>query len=149
VPLRRVEQPRDRPRRRVVRGVARVAHNCGSAYEWAHHERLGRAAGLTAEDVERVRSGPDAPGWTPRRALLLRAADELHATRDISDALWEQLSGEFRDERELIEICMLAGHYEMLAGALNALRVQPDAVAQGSRPALIRMAEVAMRRRRS
>ncbi len=27
---------------------------------------------------------------------------------------------------ELIELCMLAGHYEMLAMTLNALRVQPE-----------------------
>lgn len=27
---------------------------------------------------------------------------------------------------ELIELCMLVGHYEMLAMTLNALRVQPD-----------------------
>jgi hypothetical protein len=26
----------------------------------------------------------------------------------------------------LIELCMLAGHYEMLAGTLNALRVEVD-----------------------
>jgi hypothetical protein len=29
-------------------------------------------------------------------------------------------------ETELIELCMLAGHYEMLAMTLNSLGVQPD-----------------------
>jgi hypothetical protein len=30
------------------------------------------------------------------------------------------------DERGLIELCMLVGHYEMVAMRLNALCVQPD-----------------------
>jgi alkylhydroperoxidase family enzyme len=115
--------------------ILRVAHNCDSDYERAHHERLGRRAGLGTEDIQRVRHGPDAPGWPPRRRLLLRAADELHAQRTIPDALWEQLRAELSDV-ELIELCMLVGHYEMLAMTLNALRVQPDAAPARARSGL-------------
>lgn len=105
--------------------ILRVAHNCDCDYEWRHHERLGRRAGLSADEVERVRAGADAAGWTPRQALLLRAADELHATRTLSDDLWGELRPLLNDQ-ELIELCMLTGHYEMLAMTLNALRVQPE-----------------------
>ena len=106
--------------------ILRVAHNCGSEYEWRHHERIGQRAGLSAEDVQRVREGPDAAGWAPCQELLLRAADELHATRRISDDLWDRLRPMLSD-KELIELCMLTGHYEMLAMTLNALQVQPEA----------------------
>src|SRR3954462_5078218 len=58
--------------------ILRTAHNTGCDYEWHHHERIGQTAGLTAEEIARVREGPDAPGWSPRRQALLRAADELH-----------------------------------------------------------------------
>ena len=61
--------------------ILRVAHNTGCDYEWGHHERLGQRAGLSAEEIARVRSGPEAAGWSERQALLLRAADELHAER--------------------------------------------------------------------
>lgn len=109
--------------------ILRVAHNCSSPYEWLHHERLGALAGLSPEQIARVRDGADAPGWTPRQALLLRAADELHGPgRTISDELWTALSAELRDV-DLIELCLLIGHYEMLAMTLNALRVAPDAAA--------------------
>jgi alkylhydroperoxidase family enzyme len=107
--------------------ILRVAHNCDSDYEWGHHERLGQRAGLSAEQVRRVREGPAAAGWSPHQALLLRAADELHADRTISDGLWGQLRPLLSDA-ELIELCMLIGHYEMLAMTLNALRVQPEAL---------------------
>ena len=116
------------PRRDSELVILRVAHNTGCDYEWGHHERLGQRAGLSAEEVERVRSGPEAPGWTPRQQLLLRAADEMHAEGQIGDELWASLAAEL-DERLLIELCLLIGHYEMLAMTLNTLRVQPEAAA--------------------
>ncbi|HEU4700892.1 MAG TPA: carboxymuconolactone decarboxylase family protein [Conexibacter sp.] len=115
------------PRDEAELVILRVAHNAGSDYERVQHERLGRRAGLSADEIARVRIGPDAPGWAPRQALLLRAADELHAERRISDALWDALARVY-EERELIELCLLVGHYEMLAMTLRSLEVQPDAV---------------------
>jgi alkylhydroperoxidase family enzyme len=105
--------------------ILRVAHNTNSDYEWSHHEKIGRQAGLSADEVARVREGAAAPGWSPRRGLLLRAADELHTDGRIGDELWAELAAIY-DERLLIEICMLVGHYEMLAMTLNSLRVQPE-----------------------
>jgi AhpD family alkylhydroperoxidase len=116
------------PRRDSELVILRVAHNTGCAYEWGHHERLGRRAGLSPEEVERVRSGPGAEGWSPRQRLLLGAADEMHAAGQIGDELWAGLAAEL-DDRLLIELCMLIGHYEMLAMTLNTLRVQPEAPA--------------------
>ncbi len=105
--------------------ILRTAHNCGSDYEWDQHERLGKQAGLSAEQIERVREGPGAEGWSDREALFLRAADELHADRSLSDETYERLRSEL-NEVELIEFCMLVGHYEMLGMTLNSLRVEND-----------------------
>ena len=106
--------------------ILRVAHATGCDYEWHHHERLGRRAGLSAQEIDRVREGAAADGWSARQALLLRATDELLAERTLSDAVWAELRPLLSDE-QLIELCMLAGHYAMLAGTLNALRVEVDA----------------------
>ena len=120
--------------------ILRVAHNCGSEYEWRHHERLGRLAGLSADDIARAREGAQAPGWSARQELLIRAADELHGPqRAISDELWAALAAKL-DERELIELCMLIGHYEMLAMTLNSLRVEPDRAASKPPGRLLRAA---------
>lgn len=105
--------------------ILRVAHNTGCEYEWLHHERIGRRAGLSEEEIARVREGPSASGWSERRALLLAAADELHEEGVVGDELWARLSGQL-DEVLLIELCMLVGHYEMLAMTLKSLRVEPD-----------------------
>lgn len=106
--------------------ILRVARNCASDYEWQQHERLGRQAGLTPEQIAAVREPAPVAGLGERQRLLVRVADELHATHDLSDALWVQLRGEL-SEAEAIELILLAGHYEMLATALTVLRVQPDA----------------------
>jgi AhpD family alkylhydroperoxidase len=113
------------PREETELVILRVAHNTGSEYEWAQHERMARRAGLSDEEIGRVRQGPDAAGWSKRRALLLWAADELHAGDRIGDELWAQLAQRL-DEVLLIELCMLIGHYEMLAMTLNSLQVEPD-----------------------
>lgn len=118
--------PRGRlPRADTELVILRVAHRTGCEYEWSHHQRIGRRAGLSTEDIERVRHGPQATGWSERQQLLLRAVDELHEQHDIGDEVWEALRAQMSDV-ELIELCMLAGHYEMLAMSLNALRVEPD-----------------------
>jgi AhpD family alkylhydroperoxidase len=113
------------PRRETELVILRVAHLRRCAYEFEHHVRLGRRAGVTAPDVERIVAGPEADGWSPRERGLLNAVDELHATGDLADAAWAALA-EHLDERDLIELVFLVGHYEMLATALIVLRVEPD-----------------------
>lgn len=104
--------------------ILRVAHRCGCEYEWSHHERIAQQVGLSADDVARVREErPE--GFSESQTLVLRAVDELHEDRDISDETWTGLSAHLSDV-ELIELCMLAGHYEMLAMTLNSLRVEVD-----------------------
>lgn len=106
--------------------ILRVATLCDSPYEWSHHERIGRHAGLDADQIAGIREGGDAGGWTPRQRAILGAVDELHATRTLSDEAWAALRTAGLSEIELIELPMLTGHYEMLAMTLNALGVPPD-----------------------
>jgi AhpD family alkylhydroperoxidase len=113
------------PRRETELVILRVATLSGNDYELTQHRRLGRRAGLSAAEIDRVADGPDADGWGSRERLLLKVTDELHAQRDLSDDTWAELRTEL-DERESIELLMLVGHYTMLATTLTTLRVRPD-----------------------
>ena len=113
------------PRRDTELVILRVAHLRGATYEWEHHVRLGRRAGIGPDELRRIVEGPGADGWSEREAALLSAVDELDARGDLGDETWERLSTHL-DERELIEFVLLVGHYEMLATAIAALRIQPD-----------------------
>jgi alkylhydroperoxidase family enzyme len=107
--------------------ILRTGWNCRSDYEWAQHVRIAGAAGLSHDEIERARSdrGADDPGWSAADATLVRAADELHADACLSDATWAALAERY-DERQLIEVPMVVGHYHMLAFALNSLGVQVE-----------------------
>jgi AhpD family alkylhydroperoxidase len=120
------------PRRDSELVILRVAHNTGSEYEWAQHERLGRAGGLSDMEIARVHEGAAAPGWSERQALILAAVDELHDGNRIGAKTWSGLTRHL-EPIKLIELCMLAGHYAMLAGTLNSLQVQSDPVAEEPR----------------
>jgi len=107
--------------------ILRTGYNCGSSYEWGQHVRISEAIGMDRAEILRVADGPDAEGWSAADAALLRAADELHEQAKISDRTWARLA-EAHDERGLIEIAMLVGHYHLVAFALNSL--------EGRRPGL-------------
>jgi alkylhydroperoxidase family enzyme len=102
--------------------ILRTGWNCTAEYEWAQHREISRSIGITDEEITRVREGPDAAGWDPFDASLLRAADELHAQSKITDDTWAKLTDRY-DEKQLIEVPMLVGHYHMVAFTLNSLGV--------------------------
>jgi alkylhydroperoxidase family enzyme len=105
--------------------ILRTAHNCDAAYEWAHHVVLGQQAGLSMDEIERVRSGPGDSAWTDDESVLLTAADELHADSRVSDKTWAALAARY-DEKQLIELPMLVGQYHLVAFALNTLGVEVE-----------------------
>ncbi|MCU1454141.1 MAG: carboxymuconolactone decarboxylase [Acidimicrobiales bacterium] len=102
--------------------ILRIGWRCRAEYEWAQHVTIGRATGLTDEEIERIKAGPDAPGWAPFDAVLLRAADELKDDSCIGDETWAALAERY-DERQLIEVPMVVGHYLLVSCTLNSLGV--------------------------
>jgi AhpD family alkylhydroperoxidase len=113
------------PRRQTELVILRVAALRECAYEFEHHVLLGRRAGVTAEDVERVRAGSAAAGWSDAEQLLMEVAEELVTTKDLADATWGRLLGAYGD-RGALEVVQLIGHYDMLATTLLTLRLSPD-----------------------
>jgi 4-carboxymuconolactone decarboxylase len=105
--------------------ILRTAVRTRSSYEWGQHVRISLDGGIEREAIDRVLDGPDADGWTPHEAALLRAADELHEDSRISDATWGTLAESYDDE-QLMEATMVVGHYHMVAFALNSFGVELD-----------------------
>lgn len=107
--------------------ILHVAREMGCEYEWDHHVRLGKKAGLDDEAILKIQSGAiDGAPFSPRERALLGASRELLTQRVIGDEAWRALTAQASEE-EVIELCLLVGHYQMLAMTLNTLRVQLDA----------------------
>jgi alkylhydroperoxidase family enzyme len=106
--------------------IDRTCALCGCEYEWGVH---------TAFFAERVKlSQPQVfslvhgfatdPCWTEERErLLILAADALHASATIDDALWGRLTDAF-EQAELLDLLMLCGWYHAISYAANAARVE-------------------------
>jgi AhpD family alkylhydroperoxidase len=111
------------PRRDTELVILRVATLRRSAYELRQHVRIGRAAGLTAEEIDQVQD--TAAEWHGRDRVLLAATDQLVRDRDLDDAGWQALRTEL-SEVECLEFCLLVTHYDLLATVIGTLRIPPD-----------------------
>lgn len=109
--------------------ILRTAANTSADYEWGHHLGLGRATGLTDDEMTAL-AAPAPAGLTAADALLVRAADELHHDQVLSDATWAELADRY-DDQQLIETCMVVGQYHLVAFTLNSLRIQREAGVEG------------------
>jgi 4-carboxymuconolactone decarboxylase len=103
--------------------ILRISWLRRSEYEFVQHLVLGRNAGLSDAELERVQHGPDAPGWDPVEADLVRCADELHADARIQDATWTRLSAHF-STTQLMDIVFAVGCYDLLAKVFKTFGVQ-------------------------
>jgi len=117
------------PREREIL-ILRIGWLCQAEYEWGQHVIFGKAAGLTDIEIERIKAGPDAPGWTPFDATLLRAVDELHKDALISDKTWAALSERYNTQ-QLMDVVFTVGQYNLVSMALNTFGVQLDKGVKG------------------
>lgn len=95
----------------------------GAPFEWGEHVAIARKAGIASAEIERITAGGAAPGWDPDDKAIVQAAEELHGDAMISDPVWAALSA-FLDERQLIELVYVIGHYTKVAYLQNALRLR-------------------------
>jgi alkylhydroperoxidase family enzyme len=105
--------------------ILRTGFLCRSGYEWTQHAEIGARAGLTAEEIARIKQGAGASGWSAADAALIRACDELHARQFISDAAWSALRGHF-SERQCMDLVFTVGQYTQVSMMLNTFGVQLD-----------------------
>jgi alkylhydroperoxidase family enzyme len=103
-----------------------IGWTCKSDYEWLSHVASGLRLGLTGDDIEAVKHGPDSLHWSELERTLLRAVDQMREAYNLDDELWALLSKEF-DHRQMMDLLFTIGNYIMLAAVLNAVRVPPEA----------------------
>ena len=104
--------------------ILRIGWLCRAEYEWSQHVPIGKAVGLSEEEIDRISAGPDAPGWKGDDAALVRdrraAPRRLHQRRDVGCA-GQEVVGAAADGRRVA-----VGQYNLVSMALNTLGVQLD-----------------------
>jgi alkylhydroperoxidase family enzyme len=106
--------------------ILRVAWLCSSDPLWATHAARARGAGLTSAEIKRVAQGPEAGGWDPFEATLLRLTDQLFRNSSMTEATWQALAAQY-DMFHLMDAVETVGHFTMMAMVYNSLGVEADA----------------------
>ncbi|HEU5161081.1 MAG TPA: carboxymuconolactone decarboxylase family protein [Streptosporangiaceae bacterium] len=109
------------PREREIATLVVAAHR-RSDFEWYAHERIGRGAGLTEEELAALRTGR-APRFTdPREHTVYEAARALAVAGDLDDARFDEAVAVL-GRPLLVELVTLVGYYTALAQQLRVFRV--------------------------
>ena len=112
----------DRDREMII---LRTAWLNEAEYEWGHHARAAKAAGMTDEEIRNVAVGENAGPWTSFERYLLRAATELHRRSAISERTWAFLKARYTDQ-QMIDLIFTVGQYRMVSMALRSIGVELD-----------------------
>ena len=104
--------------------ILRIGWLNQAPYEWEQHVRIGKAAGLSDDEIDRISKGPKA-GWDRHEAALIRAADDLYENSVVSDETWKQLFGRYSIE-QMMDLVFTIGQYNLVSWALNSFGVPLD-----------------------
>ena len=116
------------PREREI-AILRIGWLCQAGYEWGQHVVIGKAAGMSEEDIDNIKIGADA-GWSKHEALIIKAVDELHSDAFVSDETWVGLKETYSDQ-QMMDLVFTVGQYNMVSMALNSFGVQLDDYIEG------------------
>jgi 4-carboxymuconolactone decarboxylase len=100
-----------------------VARELGAAYEWVKHEPVARQAGVAAEVIEALRRRQEPPGLDGLQKAALAAARSALARRSIPPAVQDELTRAL-GLKGVVELVVLCGFYEMIAGVIFAFDVE-------------------------
>ncbi len=114
--------------------ILRIGWLNQAEYEFAQHELIAKKGGVTDADVENVKQGPKAPGWSAHEAALMQAADDLYENSVVSDATWAVLSKTYSTE-QLMDVVFTIGQYNLVSWALNSFGVPLDDFLPGAKKA--------------
>lgn len=104
--------------------ILRTGYNCRSGYEWTQHKRIGLDCGLTADEIARIKAGPDAAGWSDLDRAMLRATDELTSDHFVTDATWAALAP--LGDKGRMDLVMTVGQYTQVSMMLNSFGIQVE-----------------------
>ena len=112
--------------------ILRIGWLNQAEYEFAQHELIARRGGVSEADIERLKEGPKAKGWTEHEAALLQVADDLFENSVVSDATWATLSKTCSTE-QLMDAVFTVGQYNLVSWALNSFGVPLDDFLPGAK----------------
>nr|WP_294523606.1 hypothetical protein [uncultured Rhodopila sp.] len=92
-------------------------------YGWTHHAPLAAAAGVTEDQLERLREGRTPQDLPPAERALCEYAFEITAGRRVPPRVAEQMHAHFTPQ-QIVDIALLVAHHLSVAALAIGLDVQ-------------------------
>lgn len=102
--------------------VMRVGWRLGCIYEYGHHFSSVRHKGASDVDIKSATSEESASADT-RLGAFFNFSDQLVRDHFVTIEAWER-ARRFVSQDELLELCILIGHYVMIGMTLNTVGIQ-------------------------
>ena len=104
--------------------ILRTAQIARSEYEWAHHLRMARKAGVSEERIAAVANWRGSKEFDAKERAALALTEAVMAC-NVTDAVHAEVKRHFSDA-EFVELSLTAGFYAMVSRMLDAMRVELD-----------------------
>lgn len=102
--------------------ILRYAARQGFGYEWSHHQRPARRAGIP-EDIVAALAGDGVPeGLAPERRAVVQAVDAVAARRSIPEEVQERVAAAF-GLAGVVELVALCGLYALMGYTVTAFDI--------------------------
>src|ERR1700722_17819375 len=108
------------------KAIVRVAHLNRTTYEFKQHvPQLSAPEGLTDQECDSLADWQSATSFSARERAALAYADAMTRDVAVSDDVFEALRPHF-NERQIVELSVLIGLYNMHTRVFSALRIDPE-----------------------
>lgn len=111
--------------------ILRIGWLNQAPYEFEQHVRIAKGTGVTDDEIDRIKQGPQA-GWNKHDAALVQAADDLFERSVVADETWKTLAERYNTE-QMMDAVFTVGQYNMVSWALNSLGVPLDDYLPGAK----------------
>lgn len=106
--------------------ICAVAVHWSSAYEWYAHSRVALSVGVSQQDLDCMRHGKLPEDLSPAESAALRLAHALLRDRVVDQVDWDA-AVRHHENAGAVELAVLVGYYQTLAGLLAAVDVPAPA----------------------
>ena len=106
--------------------ILTVARELDCRFEWSVHAGHARAAGISDDCIESIRTRTELSGLTAEEADIRRYALELLRSNRVGDEAFAAVEKHL-GARGCVELSALVGYYVLLACVLNSMAVEPSA----------------------
>jgi alkylhydroperoxidase family enzyme len=114
--------------------ILRVAQNARSEYEFAHHVRIAKMAGMTDDEIRGLQNYDDGDLFSELDRAVIRYTDASCALTEDAPDIARELKRWLSDQ-ELLELSFCIGHWGMVARVLVPLEVEVDPQLESELPA--------------